>query len=308
MIEVGALRALCSVAALGTIARAAEDLDFTPSAVSQQIKRLEHQVGVPLLATAGRGVVLTPAGQALVDTAADVFASLERTAEAARSIADGRPSGVLRVAAFSTAIQGLLAPRLPALASRCPGLRLAITEHDPDQAVHAITAGAADLAIIHDADGLPPPVPASLTQLLLHTDTGDLVMHRSHRLAAERTVSGRDLAGQAWATSPAGTVCHQWFQRLVAGQPGQPDVRHLTGDFAAQLALVATGEVIALIPRLARPPLGDNLIARPVDPPPVRQISAVWRRSADASPAIKAVVSELTATAGAHPWTPVLAD
>ena len=60
MIEVGALRALCSVAALGTIAWAAQDLDFTPSAVSQQIKRLEHQVGVPLLATAGRGVVLSP--------------------------------------------------------------------------------------------------------------------------------------------------------------------------------------------------------------------------------------------------------
>jgi DNA-binding transcriptional LysR family regulator len=95
-------------------------------------------------------------------------------------------------------------------------------------------------------------------------------------------------------------VCHQWFQRLLAGQPGQPDVRHLIGDFATQLALVATGEVIALIPRLARPPLGDSLVARPLDPPPVRQISAVWRRSADASPAIKAVVSELATTAG-HP-------
>ena len=68
------------------------------------------------------------------------------------------------MAAFSTAIRGLLAPRLPAVASRCPGLRLAITEHDPDQAVHAITAGAAELAIIHDADGLPPPVPTPLTE------------------------------------------------------------------------------------------------------------------------------------------------
>lgn len=300
MIEVAALRALCSVAALGTIAAAAQDLDFTPSAVSQQIKRLEHQVGVPLLATAGRGVVLTPAGQALADTAADVFESLERSAEAARSAADGRPSGVLRVAAFSTAIRGLLAPRLPAVASRCPDLRLEITERDPDQAVHAITAGAAELAIIHDADGLPPPVPASLTQLLLHTDVGDLVLHRSHYLAAVGTVSGRDLAGHTWVTSPPGTVCHQWFQRLLAGQPGQPDVRHLIGDFATQLALVATGEVIALIPRLARPPLGDSLVVRPLDPPPVRQVSAVWRRSADASPAIKAVVSELATTAD-HP-------
>ena len=298
MIEVAALRALCQVAALGTIARAAADLDFTPSAVSQQIKRLEHQVGVPLLATAGRGVVLTPAGQALVSTASDVFDSLERSAEAARSVSGGRPAGVLRVAAFSTAIAGLLAPRLPALASRCPGLRLQITEHDPDQAVHAITADAADLAIIHDADGLPPPVPASLTQLLLHTDVGDLVMHHSHRLAAARTITSRDLAGHAWVTSPPGTVCHQWFQRLLAGQPGQPDVQHLIGDFATQLALAATGEVIALIPRLARPPLGDSLVARPVDPPPVRQISAVWRRSADASPAIKAVLRELATTAG----------
>ena len=297
MIEVGALRALCSVATLGTIARAAQDLDFTPSAVSQQIKRLEHQVGVPLLATAGRGVVLTPAGQALADTAADVFESLERSAEAARSVADGRPSGVLRVAAFSTAIRGLLAPRLPALASRCPDLRLEITERDPDQAVHAITAGAAELAIIHDADGLPPPVPASLTQEHIYTDVGDLVMHRSHRLAAARTVSGRELAGHAWVTSPPGTVCHQWFQRLLASQPGQPDVRHLIDDFATQLALAGTGEVIALIPRLARPPLGDSLVVCPVDPPPVRQVSAVWRRSADASPAIRAVVSELVTTA-----------
>lgn len=297
MIEVGALRALCSVAALGTIARAAEDLDFTPSAVSAQIKRLEQQVGVPLLATAGRGVVLTPAGQALVGTAADVFESLERSAEAARSVADGRPSGVLRVVAFSTAIQGLLAPRLPALASRCPDLQLLITERNPDQAVHAITAGAAELAIIHDADGLPPPVPASLTQLRIHTDIGDLVMHRSHRLAAAGPVSGSDLAGHAWATSPPGTVCHQWFQRLMAGQPGQPDVRHLIDDFATQLALVGAGEVIALIPRLARPPLGDDLVVRPVDPPPVRQVCAVWRRSADASPAIRAVLSELVRTA-----------
>lgn len=298
MIDVAALRALCSVAALGTIARAAQDLDFTPSAVSQQIKRLEHQVGVPLLATAGRGVVLTPAGQALVGAAAEVFASLERSAESARSVAAGRPSGVLRVAAFSTAIRGLLAPRLRPLASRCPDLRLAITERDPDEAVRAVTAGAAELAIVHDADGLPPPLPAALTQLHLRTDVGDLVMHRSHRLAAGRSVSGRDLAGHAWVTSPPGTVCHQWFQRLLAGQPGQPDVRHLIDDFATQLALVGSGEVIALIPRLARPPLGDDLVVRPVAPPPVRQVSAVWRRSADASPAIRAVVGELATASG----------
>src|SRR5689334_15283925 len=126
MIDVAALQALRSVAALGTLARAADELGFTASAVSQQIKRLERQVGVPVLAPAGRGVVLTPAGQAVVDSAAAVFQALERCVEAAQSVADGAPRGTLRVVAFSTGVRGLLAPVLPRLAAHCPDLRLHI--------------------------------------------------------------------------------------------------------------------------------------------------------------------------------------
>ena len=62
MIDVNALRALHSVATHGTLALAAAELGFTSSAVSQQIKRLEKQLGTRVLASAGRGVVLTPAG------------------------------------------------------------------------------------------------------------------------------------------------------------------------------------------------------------------------------------------------------
>ena len=295
MIDVGALRALRSVAALGTLARAADDLGFTASAVSQQIKRLERQVGVAVLAPAGRGVVLTPAGQAIVDSAPDVFQALERCAEAAQSVADGAPRGTLRVVAFSTAIRGLLAPTLPRLATRCPDLRVHVTEQDPDRALYGVDAGAADLALVHDADGLPAPLPSSLVQRRVHTDVGDVVMTATHPLASlDRPLTSADLAGHAWATSPPGTVCHQWFRRLFADVPDDPDVRHLVDDFATQVSLVASGEVIALIPRLARPPLGDGLVARPLRRPPRREVRAAWRRSADASPAIRAVLAELS--------------
>ncbi|QBJ95265.1 LysR family transcriptional regulator [Rhodococcus sp. ABRD24] len=294
MIDVGSLNALRSVAVLGTIARAADELGFTASAVSQQIKRLERQIGVSLLAPAGRGVVLTPAGQALLDAAPEVFQALERCAEAARSIADGTPTGVLRVVAFSTAIRGLLAPRLPRLAVECPELHVQVTEQDPDQALHSVAGGTADLAIIHDADGLPPQLPSAIIDRHVYTDLGDLVMHRCHPLATAREpLTSALVAGHAWVTSPPGTVCHQWFRRLVSDRPGDPDVRHLVDDFATQLSLVATSGVIALVPRLARPPLGHDLVARPLHPPPMRQVSAAWRRSADASPAIRAVVAEL---------------
>lgn len=294
MIDVDALRALRSVSALGTLARAADALGFTPSAVSQQIRRLERQVGVPVLAPAGRGVVLTPAGQAVVDAAPDVFQALERCAEAARSVSDGAPRGVLRVAAFSTAVRGLLAPTLPRLAARCPHLRLDITEQDPDEALRSVDAGTADLALVHDADGLPAALPASLVQRHVHTDVGDVVVPGSHPLASVgRPLTGADLAGLAWVTSPPGTVCHLWFRRVLADVPEHPDVRHLVDDFATQLSLVAAGDVVALIPRLARPPLVQGLVARPLRRPPTREVHAAWRRSADASPAVRAVVAEL---------------
>jgi DNA-binding transcriptional LysR family regulator len=261
--------------------------------VSQQIKRLERQVGVPVLAPAGRGVVLTPAGQAIVDSAPEVFQALERCAEAARSVSEGAPRGTLRVVAFSTAIRGLLAPLLRGLSVRCPGLRVHITEQDPEEALRSVDAGTADLAVVHDADGLPAAQPPSLTRRLVHTDVGDVVLSRSHPLASATEPLGRlDLAGHAWVTSPPGTVCHQWFRRLFADAPEEPDVRHLVDDFATQLALVASGEVIALIPRLARPPLGEDLIARPVRRQPTREVHAAWRRSADASPAIRALLAE----------------
>ncbi|MDX3192594.1 LysR family transcriptional regulator [Streptomyces sp. MN03-5084-2B] len=293
MIEVGALRALRSVAALGTLARAAEELGFTASAVSQQIKRLERQVGVPVLAPAGRGVVLTPAGQAIVDSAPEVFQALERCAEAAQSVSEGAPRGTLRVVAFSTAIRGLLAPLVPRLASRCPELRVEFTEQDPDEAMHSVGAGTADLALVHDADGLlPAPLPPSLVRRWVHTDVGDVVMSRTHPLARlGAPLEEAALAGHAWVTSPPGTVCHQWFRRLLADEP---DVRHRVDDFATQLSLVASGQVVALVPRLARPPLGEELLARELRRPPKREVHAVWRRSAEASPAIRAVLTELT--------------
>lgn len=294
MIDVAALQSLRSVAALGTLARAADELGFTASAVSQQIKRLERQLGVQVLAPSGRGVVLTPAGRALVDSMPDVFDALERCEEAARSVAEGAPRGTVRVAAFSTAIRGLLAPVLHRFTADYPDVVVLITEQDPDKALHSVDAGTADVALIHDADGLPAPLPESVRSHALHTDFGDIVVHRRHPLAQVSTpIPTAALNDRTWVTSPPGTVCHQWFRQVVAELDDPPDVRHLVDDFSSQLALVASTDSVALIPRLARPPMGDDLVALDLARPPKRDVHAVWRRSADSSPSIRALIARL---------------
>ncbi|GAA4505338.1 LysR family transcriptional regulator [Brevibacterium yomogidense] len=298
MIDVNALRALHSVATHGTLARSAEELGFTASAVSQQIKRLERQLGTPVLAPAGRGVVLTPAGQAVVDFSPDVFQSLERCIQAARSVAEGAPRGTVHVTAFSTAIRGLVAPMLPALKEACPELTLRLTEQDPDQALQSLDAGNADLALVHDADGLPLDIPDTMSRERVHGDVGDVIMPADHSLAhLGRPLTNNDFDGCAWVTSPPGTVCHQWFWRVFADSSSSPDVVHLVDDFASQMSLVDGGDVLALMPRLARPPMREGLVSVPLRRPPRRDVQAVWRTSADASPALRAVLTHLVAIA-----------
>lgn len=295
MIDIMALRALSSVSSSGTLARAGDELGFTASAISQQIKRLERQVGVELLAPSGRGVVLTHAGSALVEAAAGVFQSLEVATNAARTAAGGTPQGTLHIVSFSTGIRGLLAPLMRELRRCHPELELRIAEADPVEALLAVDVGAADIALVHDADGIPSPTPASMTQRVVHTDCGDVVMDRSHPLSSsDAPLTSADLLDHAWVTSPPGTVCHQWFRRLFADTPAEPDVRHLADDFATQMSLVGSGEVIALIPRLARPPIPPGLITRSLATPPAREVRAAWRMSADANPGIKALLEAVT--------------
>ena len=299
MIDVSALHALRAVAALGTLASAADELGYTASAISQQIKRLERQIGTPVLAQAGRGVVLTPAGRAVVEAADEVFHALERCVEAARSVDGGVPRGVVRLVGFSTALRGIVAPALRRLSMQYPDLTVITREEDPDRALHSVHAGIADLALIHDTDGVPAASPPSIVRQTILTDHGDVIMKRTHPLARRRSaLNHEDLARYPWVTSPAGTVCHQWFRCLFADSPTEIDVRHLVDDFSTQLALVEGDDVLALVPRLARPTLSDGLIAVAPVRTPTREVQAAWRRSADASPAVHAVLDSLSSASG----------
>lgn len=294
MIDVGALRSLRAIADLGTMARASEQLGFTPSAVSQQIKRLESQVGVRLVAPAGRRVVLTPAGHALVETAPEVLNALEKSVAAARSVDAGAPRGVVRIAAFSTGVRGIVAPALKNVRQRFPDVRVEVVELDPVPAVYAVESGNADLAMVHDADGVSVAVPPGLQRAHLHTDVGDLALPVGHPLTmVERPIRRTELRDCHWVTSPEGTVCHRWFERLFSTAEQQPDVVHSVDDFGTQMALVAADQVLALIPRLARTRVPDGVVVRELHDPPRREVHTVWRASSEADPAVRAVRAEI---------------
>lgn len=295
MIDLAALTSLRAVATHGSVVGAADALGFTPSAISQQVKRLEKQMGVALLERVGRGVMLTGQGRRLVDDGSRLLADLEELESGLHRDAD-RVAGRLRVAAFSTAMRGLVAPVVRDLLDRHPDLALTLSEREPWDTIDLVASGQQDLGIVHRWGDVPLHVPEHLVGVTIAHDVADVIVPRGHRLAGRTRLSPRDLVDESWVATPEGTICRQWLMRMYDGTGRAPRIAHVAQEFDSHLALVGAGLGIALVPRLGRRPLPDDVVAITAHrPSPTREIAVLHRRSMLESPAVRAVVRALAA-------------
>lgn len=289
MIDLDAVISLRAVATQGSVAAAATALGYTPSAVSQQVKRLERDTGVALLERVGRGVVLTEAGTRLVVASTPILADVERLrADLQLSAAEGGVVGEIRIAAFSTVVRGLITPVLAELAERHPDLRLPLRESEPWETIALVASGQRDLGVVHRWGGVALAMPDHLVATPLFTDVADIVMHRDHPLADRDVLHPADLAAEPFVATFEATICRQWLRRLFDGVPNAPRVVHESMEFQNHLELARAGLAVALVPRLGRGDLGTDLVAVPtIDPASTRDVLAVHRRTQADSPALQ---------------------
>ncbi|MEU0487917.1 LysR family transcriptional regulator [Nocardiopsis sp. NPDC006139] len=292
MLDLSRLRALHAVHVHGSVAAAAKALGYTPSAVSQQVGKLERETGTPLLERRGRGVVLTDAAAMLVGTAGRVLALVEE-AEVSLEERRGRPHGRLTVASFATAARGLLPGVLAELAAAHPALDVRLFEEDPHATPHMVAQGTVDLAVVHDWDIAPMSVPEGVARERIGEDRCDVLLPPDHPLTVRDSLTRADVAGERWICQPPGTVCHDWLTRTVRSTGTEPDIAHYVAEYQTQLALVAAGLGVAVVPRLGRGPLPADVAVRPVDPAPVRGLAVLWREGASRRPAITEAVRVL---------------
>lgn len=293
MIDIGALRSLIAVRDYGSIVAAASALDFTPSAISQQIKKLERQSRSPMLERVGRGVILTERGRLLAERGTTLLADLEQV----ENLAVGGTEelrGTFRIASFSTGSRGIVAPLLARLRSSAPDLEVTVIESDPRETVTLVERGGADLAIVHDWKTIPLDIPVTLERHQLLIDRADVLVPWHHSLALRTSVTPMDLLNERWVTTPAGTICHEWLVHMFAMHGERPDLRYFDGSYATHIAMVEHGAAVALVPRLGREPLPPQVRAIPaVDPTPQRRVSSLWRAASRDNPARQHVQHEL---------------
>ena len=294
MIDLGRLRALHAVATYGSVGSAAEALGYTPSAVSQQLAKLERETRTTLIEKRGRGIVLTDAALQLAATASQVLQLVE-SAELTLEEQRGQAIGSLAIAAFPTAARGLLPAVLPQLIDDNPALDVTVMESDPVEAVAAVARGEIQIAIVHDWHNTPLAIPDELSRVKLGSDPADVLVPASHRLAGKEVVRAEDLVGERWICQPAGSICHEWLVRTMRKAGVQPEVAYSIAEYQTQLAMLARGIGIGLLPRLGRGPIPDGVVVVPLQPAPSRRLYAVWRTTTARRPAIAVTLQTLKA-------------
>ncbi|MDI9833515.1 LysR family transcriptional regulator [Streptomyces sp. KAU_LT] len=296
MLNLERLRTLDALARHGSVSGAAEGLHITTSAVSQQMSKLEREVGQRLLAKNGRGVRLTDAGRLLAEHAARILSQVE-LAQSDLEAQRGQVVGELRLVAFPTALRGLFPAALTALRAEHPALRVRSRELEPEGGVAAVLRGDADLAVVLDWYNKPLPMPEGLAKTSILKDRVEIAMPEGHPLAERAEVTMEDFADDEWVAWPEGEFCHEWLLYTLRTEGIEPRIAHRAEEHHTQLALVAAGLGVCVAPRLGRDPMPPGVRAVPVRESVHRHIYAVWRADADRRPSIRAAVQALRSAA-----------
>lgn len=200
LVEFQQLRYVIAVAEEGSFTRAAQRCHVVQSALSHQIKALEHELGVTLFARTSRRVELTAAGDAFLSAARSSLAAAERAATDAAAAA-GRIRGTLVVGMIPT----VTAIDIPAALSRFraahPQVRIQLRSGGSDTFMTAIANSEVDVAVLGLPDTAPP---TGVSSRVLRRDRAVAVVSATHRLAGRRRLALADLADEPFVDFPEG--------------------------------------------------------------------------------------------------------
>lgn len=312
MLDVRRLVLLRELSIRGTMTAVARAMNLAPSSVSEQLALLERETKTVLLRRAGRTVQLTEAAMALVERTDPILDALEQ-AEAALVSTGEEITGRVTLAVFQSAALTLLPPALTLLRTRHPGLRLEVVQYEPETALHEAWARDFDVVVAEQYPGHSAPHWPGLDRRPLLRDELQLAVPSSldaDRLSGGRLGDGRqELPGwelQAllehrslpWVMEPRGTATRHWAEQVCRSAGHEPDVRYVSSDLQSHLALVESGNAVALLPGLMLVDSPAHLRRIPLDGRPMRTVFTSTRSSTARSPAVVAVRAAVEEVAG----------
>jgi DNA-binding transcriptional LysR family regulator len=295
MLELKHLKVFKEVVERGSFSAAAEALNYSQPAVSQQIAALERATGAKLVDRNARGIRLTDAGRALLRHADSVLAQLAEAEAELEAIGTLR-SGKVRLVSFPTGGASLIPPATAAFHDRYPGVDLILSVADPPAAREHLRSGDVDIALLLES-GFEGSQDDGIERIHLLDDPMFLALTRDHPLAGRRRLKLAELADETWmhgsneaCSCPDGMI----FVRACHTAGFEPRVALHNDDYAAIQGFVAAGVGVALIPQLALESVREDVVIRQLSAPkPTRRVVAAANGNGYRSPATEAMLEIL---------------
>lgn len=284
--EAKQLRYFLAVARAGSFVKAAEAEDVAQPSLSQMIKKLESDLGVPLFDRLGRTVRLTAHGEALLPHAEAVLRELEqcrRAVEAGLSPDHGRVS----LGVIPTLLPGAAAPALREFREKYPGIDLEIVEQITERLVEKLRLGEIDLAMI-----VLPLKHAEVVVSELFREPLLAALPASHELAGAAAIPLSRLKGEKLLLLREGHCLREDVIEACTRAKADFETAFESDQLDSLLAMVEAGFGVSLVPATAvRNHSGSRFL--PLTPPAVRRVGYALASGHHALPARRTLIQFL---------------
>ncbi|WP_205698462.1 LysR family transcriptional regulator [Conexibacter sp. SYSU D00693] len=300
--ELRHLRTIAAVARTGSFTKAGEELHLAQSAVSQQVSRLEQELGCEVFRRSSRRVELTAEGRLVLDYAQRVIAEVDGLRSELDELS-GLVKGELRLGGmYPTGLYDLFST-LAEFRSRHPGVAVHFVEGTQEDLLDELRSDGLD-AIFTAVD--PDRIGDDFAATLLSEEEFVVALPPQHPLAAKEHVTLAELAGEDLVAFRENSALRRRLEAAMAPLGLEPRNAFICTEMAAVRALVAKGMGIAVMPRSAAEQAGPAIALRPVGPEPLTwPVALVWRARRRQPPAAKAFLA-LALEREAQPSTPAL--
>jgi DNA-binding transcriptional LysR family regulator len=293
--EIRRLKCFVAVAECLHFGRAAQRLNIVQSAVSQQIKLLEQELGVELLKRSRNRVDLTEAGIVFVAEAKRALCQTEEAIRVARDAAAGK-LGRLRLGFIDNVLWSVLPPILRAFRDRFPGIDVSLQQLDRGQQIKALEDRELDVGV------LPSPKPGKgLESDVLVSAPLIVALPEAHPLSRAKSLSLHLLADEPFVAFPAAmkTRLHAMTTSICAAAGFLPKVTQEAQQISTLLALVSAGLGVTVVPRWVAASHPPGIVYREIatSMPPYELLIA-WREGSvnGAVDNFRSVASQVTHT------------
>ena len=291
--ELRHLRTIAAVARHGSFSRAAEELHLAQSAVSQQIRRLEQELGVEVFRRSSRSVELTPEGEVILGYAHRVLREVDGLHSELGELT-GLVRGELRIGGMYPTGPYDLAEMLAEFRRRHPGVAINMVEDTQDDLLARLRADELDCAFTAVE---PDTLGNEYAATLIWEEEFVVAVPTNHPLTRGGHVTFEQLAGEDLIAYRENSALRRRLERTMADRGLAPRNAFICTEMAAVRALVSKGLGLAVIPRSVAEQEGPAIALRPIGPErftwPVALVWRAARRQPAAAKAFLAVALEL---------------